>query len=168
MLRAGVTESRKIDTLEQSLTRAKKDWRHRDVHFVDQALAQILLNDIDSATQTYVFSSRGFTGPGQRSSNAIRHEMEGGSAFHDQRRTCMVGQHENGDLIHGVFAPPSAPALVRPGSANGAEHVSTQDPRADVPEASSGVVVIDATSRSGFPAKHRPLKRPSGEGPTVE
>jgi hypothetical protein len=55
--------------------------------------------------------------------------VKGGSAFHDQRCTCMVGQHEDGGVIHRVLAPPTPPALIGPGSANGAEHVPAEPMR---------------------------------------
>jgi len=60
VLGAGVAQGRKVYPFEQSLTRAKKDWRNGDVHFIDEALAKILLDDIDSTTNADVLSFGGF------------------------------------------------------------------------------------------------------------
>ena len=40
------------------------------------------------------------------------------SPFHHQRRTRVVGQHEDRHLIHGILAPPAAPAFIRPRAAH--------------------------------------------------
>src|SRR5580700_2508536 len=56
----------------------------------------------------------------------------------------MVGEDEDGCVIRRVFAPPAFPGVVGPGSTNGAEHVSTQNPGSDIGETAGGKVVIDA------------------------
>jgi hypothetical protein len=55
---AGVAQGGKIDTFEESRTGAEQDGRYGDVHLVDQAVAKILLNDVDAATHSHVLASR--------------------------------------------------------------------------------------------------------------
>ena len=81
MFGANIAQGRKIDTFEESLTGAKQDWRYGEVHLIDQALAKILLDDIDSATNANIFASGGFLGTFKRGGNAFRHEVEGSSLF---------------------------------------------------------------------------------------
>ncbi len=114
---AGVAEGRKIYTFEQSLAGAEQDGRYGDVHLVDQAVAKILLNDVDAATRSHVFAPCRLAGALERDDRAFGHEVEGRSAFHDQRCACVVGQHEHRDVIDRILAPPAAPALIRPGAA---------------------------------------------------
>ena len=56
--------------------------------------------------------------------------------------------------------------IVRPGSADRAEHVATQDPRSDVVEPTRRELVVDA-GRAAVSSKHLP-KRAGGEGPFVQ
>ncbi len=144
MLGAGVAQGRKVYSFECALSRAKKNRRDSKVHFVDQALAKKLLDDVDTATKTDVLFFGGFAGLSKRGGNSVRYEVESSSAFHRQRCTRMVGEHEDGAVIHRVLAPPTPPVLIRPWSTNGAEHVSTKDPCADVPKPSSSEVIIDS------------------------
>jgi hypothetical protein len=53
---AGVAQGRKVYSFKESFTRAKQDRRNSDVHFVDQALAKILLNDVYAATNTNILA----------------------------------------------------------------------------------------------------------------
>ena|SRR5664279_1113125 len=167
VLDAGIAQGRKIHTFEESLTRAEQDWRYGYVHFIDKAVAKILLNDIDSATNANIFACGGFPGARKRDGSTFRHEVKGRSAVHDKRWARVVRQHEYGDVIHRVLAPPTPPALVRPWTTNRPEHIPAKDPCADVLETSSGKLIVDAR----FPAiasKQLLLKGSRGDQPTMK
>ena len=120
---AGVAQGRKVCTFEESFTRAEQDRRNCDVHLVDQALAKILLNDIDAATNANILAFGRFARLRQGGACAFSNEVEGYSSFHDEGRARVVGQHEHRDVIDRILAPPTPPALIGPGSANRPEHV---------------------------------------------
>ena len=167
VLDAGIAQGRKIDTFEESLTGAEQNWRYGYVHLIDQALAKILLDDIDPATNANIFASGGFPGALKSGGSTFRHEVKGRSAVHDKRWARVVREHEYGDVINGVLAPPTPPAPVRPWTTNRPEHISAEDPCADVLETSSGKLIVEAR----FPAiatKQLLLKGTSGERPTVQ
>lgn len=76
-LGAGVAQSRLVDPFEEAFTRAKEDRRNGDVHLVDRALAKMLLNDIDAATNANIVASGRFSRLRQGGGNAIGDEAEG-------------------------------------------------------------------------------------------
>jgi hypothetical protein len=164
---AGIAQGRQIHTFEEALTGAEQDRRNGYVHFIDKAMAKILLDDIDSATNANIFASGGFPGALKSNGSAFRHELKGRSAVHGKRRARVVCEHENRDVIDRVLAPPTPPALIRPWTTNRPKHISTEDPCADVLEASSGKLIVDAR----FPAiatEELLLDRPSGDQPTMK
>ena len=167
MLGAGVAQGRKVCSFEESFTSAKEDRRNGDVHLVDQALAKILLNDIDAATKTNILAFGRFARLRQGGGNAFRNEVEGRSSFHDQRCACVVGQHEHRAVIDRIFAPPTPPAFIWPGSANRPEHVPAENPSPDVLKASSGKVIINARS-SAIATEQVLLERSCGQGPAMK
>ncbi len=128
---AGVAQSRKVCSFEESFTRAKQDRRDSDVHLVDQALAKILLNDMDCATDAAILACSRFARLRQGGGNTFGNEVQACSAFHDQRRPGMVCQHEHRHVIDRIFAPPTPPTLIWPGSANRPEHVAAENPGPD-------------------------------------
>jgi hypothetical protein len=164
---AGVTQGRKIHTFEESLTGAEQDWRYGYVHLVDKALAKILLDDIDSATNANILASSGSPGALKSDDRAFCDEVESRSAFHDERRARMVRQNKDGDVVHGVVAPPPPPTLIWPGSANRPEHVPAKNPSPDVLKTSSGKVFINAGC-SAITTEQVLLKRSCGHGPAMK
>lgn len=167
VLDAGIAQGRKIHTFEESLTGAEQDWRYGYVHLIDKALAKILLDDIDSAANANILASGSFPGALKSDGNTFRHEVEGRSAVHDQRCAHVVGQHEYRHVIHRILPPPTPPALVRPWTTNWPEHISAEDPCANVLETSSGIVIVDARF-STIASKQLLLKGSSGERPTMK
>jgi hypothetical protein len=137
------------------------------VHFVDKALAKVLLDDIDSASKPNIFAIGGFASALECGSDTFRDEVKRSSTIHDKRCTSVVSQYEYGDVIHRILAPPTSPPLVWPGSTNRPEHVSSQNPGADVVETSCSNLVINACF-SAVAAENFLLKRPSGERPAVK
>lgn len=167
VLDAGIAQGRKIHAFEESLTGAEQDWRYGYVHLIDKALAKILLDDIDSATEANIFAFGGFAGAFKCDGSASRHKVKGGAPIHDKCWAHVVGQHEYRHVIHGVLAPPTPPLLVWPWTTNRPEHVPAEDPCADVLESSSGKLLVDAR----FPAivtKQLLLKGSSGDRPTMK
>src|SRR5688572_10247086 len=111
---------------------------------VEQARLQVLANGRYAATHAHVTAPGGLACPVQRLVNSARDEMEHGAAFHRDRRAGMVREHESGYVIRRLLAPPAFPAFIGPGTANGPEHVSPQDPGAHVFETGVGHAAIDA------------------------
>jgi hypothetical protein len=56
----------------------------------------------------------------------------------------MMGEHEDGDVIRRIVAPPSLPLVVGPRSTNRTEHISTEDPCAKVVKRTRNEVVVNA------------------------
>src|SRR5579862_6833827 len=69
--------------------------------------------------------------------------MKGRASLHYERRTRMISEHENLRMVNRVLTPPSSPALIRPGTAHRPEHISAQNPGANIVEAARGKVVVD-------------------------
>src|SRR5262245_28332712 len=76
--------------------------------------------------------------------NAAGHEPEFRSALHRERRTRVMRQNEDGRVIRRLLSPPPLPAVVRPGTSNRTEHVSSEDPGADAGEAPRRHLVVGA------------------------
>src|SRR5512146_2748997 len=92
--------------------------------------------------------------------------MEGRAALHLERLSRVMREHEDRCVVGRALSPPAAPALVRPGSADGPEHVTSQDPRADILESLCGEVVVDP-GFTAFLTKHLP-GRTRGKHPLVQ
>ena len=80
---AGVAKLGKIYSFKESFTSTKQYRRDGDVHLVDQALAKILLNDIDASAKPNILAFGCFASLRQSGDNTFRHEVEGGASFHD-------------------------------------------------------------------------------------
>ncbi len=78
----------------------------------------------------------------------------------------MIGENENGSVIRRIFAPPPLPRVVRPRASHRPKHVSPDNPRADVVEATCDEVIINAC----FPTilAHHGVKGPRFESPFVQ
>ncbi len=148
VLDAGIAQGREIYTFEKSLTGAEQNWRYGYVHLIDKPLVKVLVDDIDSATNADIFTSRSLPSALQRNGRPVRNKIKGRSAIHDKRRARMVSEYEYQHVIHRVLAPPTPPTLVWPWAANRPEHISAEDPCADVLKASGGIFIVDAR----FPA----------------
>jgi len=137
------------------------------MHFVDEPLAKVLLDDIDPAAESYVFAHRGLAGALKGDSDALRHEVKGCSAIHDERCARVVRQYEHLGMIYRVFPPPPTPTLVRPVPAYRPEHVPAQDPGTDVVKSSCSVIIVESGFAS-IAAEEPLLKRPSGKCPAMQ
>ena len=81
--------------------------------------------------------------PVKRLVNTARDEVECRSAFHLDGRARVMSQDESWNVIGWVVPPPAFPVHVGPGTANRSEHVSSENPGANILEAPRSEVVID-------------------------
>src|SRR5579862_9457763 len=111
---------------------------------VDQAGMQVLPNGGHAAANADVAPAGGGPRLIQRRVDAAGDKPELGAAGHAERWSWVMRQHEDGRVIRRFLAPPTLPVLVRPRAADGAEHVSTENPGAKAGEALLCDVVVDA------------------------
>ena len=137
------------------------------MHLVDQAVAKILLNDVDSSTDANILAICSIASLSKGGSNALSNKVEDCSSFHDQRRARVVGQHEDWDVIDRIFALPTSPALIWPGSTDRPEHVSAENPSTNVLKAASGKVFINASCSPIF-TEQILLKRAQARGQALQ
>src|SRR5262245_47453232 len=77
-----------------------------------------------------------------------------------------MGKDEDRRVVGRVASPPTLPAVVRPGSTHGSEHVAAQDTRADILEAARGEIVVGARRATLF--ARNLLKRSGSHEPVVQ
>src|SRR5579863_10771032 len=136
------------------------------MEFIDQPGMEKLLDRRNTSADANVLSACGRGSAFERGVNAVSDEMEGGPARHGDWRSRVMGQHENGNVVRRIFAPPALPSLVRPGTADRPEHVAADDPRADIFETAGGEIIADSGRAAVLPC--HPLKSPSVEHPIVQ
>jgi hypothetical protein len=162
-----VPESAQVDSFEKPLSTAEQDWRDGNVQLIYEALTQILLDCIGPTANAHVSIRGRLSRQVQRLSNSVRDEVERRVAFHADGWTRMVSQDEDRNVVRGTVSPPSLPVHVRPGAANRSEHVSPENPCADIPKSACGEVVVDPGC-AAFLAKQGPLERACREQPLVQ
>src|SRR5262245_4788902 len=151
-----VVEAGEVDAGEQVLSRTQEHGRDREVQLVDQSSLQILADDRHTATEPDVPRAGGIGGLPQRVID-IADEAELRAAFHGNRLARVTREHEHGDVIGRLVAPPPLPLVVGPLPAHRSEHVATEDPGADVAEAALHELVVDARRALGpLVATHLP------------
>ncbi len=74
MPRACLLQGSKIDSVEESLTGAEQDGRDSEMDFVNEALAKILLDDVDPASKSHILALGSFTGALQSDGGAFLHQ----------------------------------------------------------------------------------------------
>src|SRR3984885_5831512 len=177
VLRTGISELDEIDVAKEAFARAEEHWAYRQIHFIDESGAKILLNGGDAASDTNVFPIRGRCGSLEGAVDSIRHEMERRSSLHRDRFARVVGQHVHGFAKRRRVSPRALPGVVTPRPSNGSEHVSAEDPGAHVQEPPCEEVVVDPGRSSVLAvvnALERPvlvvhaLERPCGEDPLAQ
>ncbi len=162
-----VSERPQVESLEQRFTSAEQDRRNGDVQFIDEARAKILPNGVRPAADAHVHGASGLACTLERLVNAAGDEVKGRAAFHLDGGTGMVGQDEDRHVIGRVVAPPAFPVCVRPGSAQGAEHVPPENPGPAVLEAARGEVIVNAGG-AAIPAVQGFLKGAGRNQPLVQ
>src|SRR5690606_33220927 len=118
--------------------------RDGEMQLVDRPRAQVLPQRRDTAADAHVPALRGLERERPRALEAVGDEMKGRAAAHGQRRTCIVREDEDRAAERRLVAPPTGPALVGPGPADGAEHVAAENPGTDPVKAACDEVVVDA------------------------
>src|SRR3974390_1050280 len=105
------------------------------MQLVDQCSAEILPYRRYATSDAGGALARGGRRLLESDMNPSRHEVELGSSGHLQQRPWMMGEHEDRRVVWRLPAPPSAPALIRPGPSPRAEHVAPENPGTDYGEA---------------------------------
>src|SRR5215831_14390717 len=114
------------------------------MQLVDQSRAKILTHRLDAAADLHVATIGGLLRLIQRRLDTLGHKDEGGAAFHLDRIVRMMRQHEGRRVIGRIGAPPTLPALVRPGAADRPEHIAAEDEGAEAVHRTMCVGLIDA------------------------
>ena len=143
LLHAFVPQGPEIDAAQEMLPRPEQDRANGQVELVDQAGAQILPDRRHAAAHPDILPAGRGPRLRQRGVDALGDESELRAAGHPERRPRVMGQHEDGRVIRRLVAPPALPAVVRPGTANGAEHVAPENPGPDSREALLRHLVVD-------------------------
>src|SRR5579871_3450234 len=129
-----VAEASEVDPAEEGLTASQCHRRKGQMQLIDRPGLQILPDGVDAPTQPDVLPLGRHRGLAQSGFDPIRHEMERGSTFHRNRSSRVMSEYKDGRMEWRIRSPPAAPRLIRPGTANGPEHVPTDDPGADTLE----------------------------------
>ncbi len=132
---------------------AEQSGRNRDMHLVHEAGRQILPDGGRAAKESDVLRSGGRPSAIQRGVNAVGHEVEHRAAFHLQRCSWMMREHERRCVIRGIRSPPPTPGLIRPRPAYRAEHIAAEDERADVRHPLLGERIVRA-ERTAVASRH--------------
>src|SRR5262249_45484254 len=141
--------------------------RNGEMEIVDQSGAQKLLDRGHASPNANVFSVRGGGSPVYGGMNAVGNEMEGSPARHRNGSARGVGQHEHWRVVRrGCLPPPPFPVFIRPGPSDRPKHVATDDPCADIFEATSGKVIVNSRGSAVF-SMHA-LKGASRKCPIVQ
>src|SRR5215216_6481720 len=75
--------------------------------------------------------------------NTVGDKVKRRSAFHFDRIARVLSQYKRRCVIGRIGTPPASPAVVfSPGTARRSEHISTENPSADIGHAARGEVVI--------------------------
>src|SRR5581483_7914648 len=154
VLGALVAKCAQVEPLHQMFASAEEDGGDDEVKIVEEARLQILADRRHAAADADVPIARGLARALQRFIDSARHEVEHRSSLHRERRARVMRQHEDRHVVRRFLAPPSLPALVRPGPADGAEHVAAHDPRSDILEASGREFVVDTLLTTVAAAVH--------------
>src|SRR5438132_8037029 len=140
---AFVSQSPQGNPFEQRFPPAEQDRRDSNVQFINEALTKILLDCVRPTADPHVHSGSGLACTVERLANASCYEVERRVAFHLDGRARVMSQDESWNVIRWVVPPPAFPVHVAPGTANRSEHVSSENPGANILEAPRSEVVID-------------------------
>src|SRR6185503_855810 len=157
-LNAFVSQSPQVNAFEQSLPTAEQDRCDSNVKLINKALTQILADCVGPTTNSHVSSGGRLPCPVKRLANAARDELKRRVAFHLNGWTRMMSQDEDWTVIRRIVSPPAYPVHVRPGTANGSEHVPSENPSPNILKAARGEAFVKPRCAAVF-AKQGPLER---------
>jgi len=161
-----IAEIRRVNTLKQTFSRAEQDRRNGQMHLIYKSCTKILPDSGNPAAEPDILTVRSVSSSFKCGVDAIGDKVEGSASAHGDRCTWVVGEDEDGSVVRRVVAPPALPGVVGPRSADRAKHVATDDPCADVVEATRREVIVNPR-RAAIIAKHL-LKGTCGECPFVQ
>src|SRR5437870_3284054 len=133
-----------VEVFEEPLAAAEQDGHDHEVHLVDQASAEVLLDRGNAAAESDVISVGGLEPSLERRLDAVVNEVERGPALHRDGRTWVVGEHEHRVVERRVVPPPAGPLVAAPRPADRAEHVAPHDGGANAGVALRDELVIEA------------------------
>src|SRR5262249_36306954 len=139
-----VPDRRDVEAVKEMLARPEQPRRDRDVHLVDEPRLEILTDRRYATADLHVLPPSCLSRSLERAATTIRDEVEDRSAFHLDRGLAVVRHHDYRAVVWRIPAPPAAPGVIGPGSANRTEHVAAHDPRADALAKSCSDIVVDA------------------------
>src|SRR6202021_1502789 len=100
-----------------------------------EAPSKGFVDSVRSAPNAPIHSVRCVARPVKRLVNTARDEVESRTAFHLDGRARVMSQDESWNVIGWIVPPPAFPVYVGPGTANRSEHVSSENPGANILEA---------------------------------
>src|SRR5205807_3097297 len=100
-----------VEVVEEPLAAAEQDGHDHQVHLVDQAGAEVLLDLGDATAEPDVVSTSSPERPLERRLDALVDKVERRPALHRDGRTCVVGEHEHRVVIRRVGPPPATPLV---------------------------------------------------------
>src|SRR5689334_11891178 len=114
VLEAFVAERAPVHALEKRLALTQQDRPHGEMQLVDQPRLEILAHRRDAAADTNILAPGGRLCLLERRLDPLGDEVEHRAALHLERGPPVMCQYEHRRVIRRLFAPPAAPALVRP------------------------------------------------------
>jgi len=166
MLDRPVSQSTKIDTVEERFSSAKGDRSKSKVDFVHVAGLNVLPYSLSTAANLDILCARRFARLLQRKLNAIGNKVKCRSAQHLDRWTWIMRQDESWRVIRRVVPPPTFPLIARPFPTNGSEHVATENEGAETFHCPFRELVVEACFSTLFSL--HPTKCPRREKPLEE
>src|SRR5579859_1244773 len=109
VFRACVAKRRQVDAGKQVLARTHQNRTKREMQFIDELRAEVLLNRRDSAADPYIFVPCSLLCALQGGVDSVGNKVERCSAFHLKCLPWMVRQHKRRYVIRRLFAPPPSP-----------------------------------------------------------
>src|ERR1700709_2484008 len=129
---AFVSQSPRVNPFKQRLPPAEQDRRDSDVQFINEALANILLDCVRPTADPNVHSGSGLACTVERLANASCYEVERRAAFHLDGGTSVMGKDKDRNVIRWIVSPPAFPVCVRPVPTIGGEHVPSKNPSPNI------------------------------------
>src|SRR4051812_18905701 len=115
-------KAERLDAVEDPLAGAKQDRSEVERELVDDAGDEGLAHSRGAARDVYAVLAGCLTRLCVSSVEAAGDEVEGRAAFHLDRLSSVMGEHEDRRVVWRLGAPPAAPVLI-PLAADRAEHV---------------------------------------------
>src|SRR5262245_56406515 len=137
-------ERRQVNPGEHCFALPEHDGGQGQTELVEQSRAKVLTHRLDAPADLHVATIGGLLRLIQRRLDTLGHKDKGGAAFHLDRIARMMRQHEGRRVIGRIGAPPTLPALVRPGAADRPEHIAAEDEGAEAVHRTMCVGLIDA------------------------